>query len=83
MEKEEDKNLKKICDICGANTTSLCFKCIQYFCDPCYKLVHYKQKSSEHIKEPLDPYIPIDLKCPIHPNNPITLFCLDDKGKKI
>lgn len=78
---EKNKNiLIKECDICGENATSLCFKCIHYFCDSCFKFIHDKKKNASHLKEPLDPYIPIDLKCPEHPINPITVFCLDEKG---
>lgn len=73
----------KECDICDANATSLCFKCNQYFCDSCYKLVHGKHKNLYHQKEPIDTYVPINLKCQIHPGNPLSLFCLDEKGKFI
>jgi len=76
---EKSKNKIKECDICGTNATCLCFKCILYFCDSCYKLIHDKQKNANHKKELLDPYMPIDLKCPDHPIIPITLFCLNEK----
>ena len=79
---EKNKNIKE-CDICGANATCLCFNCIQYFCESCYKYVHDKQKNSIHKKEQIDPYVPIDLKCPEHPINPLVLFCLDEKGNKV
>ena len=69
------------CYICGSNATSLCFKCLSYFCDSCYKFVHDKQKNSNHQKKLIDPYVPIDLKCPDHSDNPLSLFCLDEKGK--
>ncbi len=73
----------KECDICGENATSLCFKCIQYFCDSCFKLIHIKQKNLNHQKESIYSYVPIDLKCKEHPINPISLFCLDEKGNNI
>ena len=76
---EKNKNIKE-CDICKVNATCLCFNCIQYFCESCYKYVHNKQSNSSHKKELIDPYVPIDLKCPEHPIIPITLFCLDEKG---
>lgn len=76
---EKNKSKIKECNICGTNATCLCFKCILYFCDSCYKLIHDKQKNANHKKEPLDPYIPIDLKCPDHPIIPITLSCLNEK----
>ena len=79
---EKSKGIKE-CDICGVNATSLCFNCIQYFCESCFKLIHDKQKNSSHKKGLIDPYVPIDLKCPEHPINPLVLFCLDEKGNKV
>ena len=77
-----EKNKKEIkeCDICGANATCLCFKGKQYYCDSCFKFIHDKQKNSQHKKEPIDPYIPLELKCPEHPESPLNLFCLDEKS---
>ena len=77
---EKNKNGIKECDICGSNATSLCFKCLLYFCDSCYKFIHDKQKNSNHQKKIIDPYVPIDLKCQEHPEIALTLFCLDEKG---
>ena len=73
--------MEKNCDICGANANCLCFNCINYFCDSCFKLIHDKQKNSNHKKEKIDPYIPIELKCKEHPKIPLNLFCIDEKGK--
>ena len=78
---EKKNNEIKECEICGSNATSLCFKCLFYFCDSCYKLIHDKQKKSNHQKKIIDPYVPIDLKCNDHPGNSLSLFCLDEKGK--
>ena len=39
-----------------------------------------KKKNSNHTKQALDPYVPILLKCPEHPEVPLNLFCLDEKG---
>ena len=30
----------KDCDICYSNATCLCFKCNNYFCERCFKLIH-------------------------------------------
>ena len=73
--------MEKNCDICGENANCLCFNCINYFCDSCFKLIHDKQKNSNHKKEKIDPYIPIELKCKEHPKIPLNLFCIDEKGK--
>ena len=77
---QKSNNIKK-CEICENEATSLCFKCISYFCDSCYKFIHDKQNNSLHTKEKIDYYVPIDTKCSHHPKIPITLFCIDEKGK--
>ena len=77
---QKSSNIKK-CEICENEATSLCFKCISYFCDSCYKFIHDKQNNSLHKKEKIDYYVPIDTKCSDHPKIPITLFCVDEKGK--
>ena len=78
-----DKKTKliKICEFCGTNSTCLCFECLEYFCDSCFKIIHDKQLKSQHKKEKIDPYVPIDLKCPDHPSIPNNLFCIEEKGK--
>ena len=73
------KSKIKKCDICDSNATCLCFSCISYFCESCFKFIHDKQKNSFHKKESLDPYILINLKCQNHPINPISLICIDEK----
>ena len=48
MEKKENKI--KICETCGDNATCLCFKCLEYFCNKCFKYVHDNQINSNHKK---------------------------------
>ena len=72
---------QKQCELCGEIPKNLCFECNMYFCDSCYKFVHEKKKNIQHKKEAIDPFIPIDTKCPKHPNVPLNLFCIDEKGK--
>ena len=72
----------KVCNYCDLYATSLCFKCNNYFCEECFKLIHERKKEfQEHKKEKLDPFISIEIKCPIHPINSLSLFCVDEKGK--
>ena len=71
----------KLCEICGIEASSLCLQCISYFCDDCFKYVHDKKINLNHKKENIDYFIQIDTKCPDHPKIPITLFCVDEKGK--
>ena len=74
MNKEKMKAIK-VCEICKTNAIYLCFQCNNYFCESCFKFVHDKQANSNHKKEIIDPFIPIDLKCPDHPQEGITLLC--------
>ena len=78
---EQLSEINKKCKICGINATCLCFQCIEYFCDSCFKFIHDKQLNSNHTKEAIDPYIQIDLKCSEHPKGLNDLFCLNEKGK--
>ena len=77
----EKKQLNmKLCEYCGSNSTCLCFECLEYFCDTCFKYIHEKRLKSQHKKENIDPYIPFDLKCPTHTKIANNLFCTDEKG---
>jgi len=38
-----------------------------------------KNQKNNHKKENIDYFVPIDTKCPDHPQNPINLFCVDEK----
>ena len=76
---KNNSQIKK-CKTCGSDATCLCFQCQEYFCEECYKYVHDKQINKTHKKENIDFYVPIDFKCPDHPNNAMNLFCVDEKG---
>ena len=83
MEVNKENNSNKLCDICGNIPTSLCFNCNMYLCDSCFKFIHDKKINQNHKKEKIDYFVPIDLKCPDHPKDRISLFCIDEKGKFI
>jgi len=78
---EQNKKNEKTCEICREPAKILCLNCNSYLCDSCSKFVHEKKNNIQHRKEEIDPYIPIDIKCPDHPNIPMNLFCVDDKGE--
>ena len=79
----EQKNFK-LCDICRAQATLLCMECLfNYFCESCYKFIHDKKENSNHKKEKIDYFVPIDTKCPEHPDVALNLFCLEEKGNYI
>ena len=77
---EVQKNIKK-CEICNEEAVALCLDCHIYFCDVCYKFVHERKKASNHKKEKIDLFVPIDTTCPDHERIPMNLFCIDEKGK--
>jgi len=84
---EEKKINFKYCDICKSQATYLCSSCIGgvgfYYCESCYKFIHDKKENMNHKKEKIDYYLPIELRCNVHQNVPLNLFCLDEKGNII
>ena len=74
-----DLKLKK-CEVCKIDATCLCFQCMSYFCDSCFKLSHNNEEFKPHKKEKIDYFVPIDLKCPEHKLYPMKLFCTNEKG---
>ena len=73
------ENYKK-CDICKKEAKNLCLVCMNYYCDSCYKFIHDKKSKSNHKKEKIDYYVPIETRCFTHQNVPLNLFCANEKG---
>ena len=78
MEKEEI--ITKQCELCKETATNICFDCSFYLCDSCFEFLHEKKANLEHKKDEIDPFISIDIKCPVHPKIPMNLFCLKEKS---
>ena len=78
---EKKKKQIKECDFCGKYATCLCYDCLLYFCQNCYKFIHDMEKNNTHKKENIDPFVSIELKCSQHSKFPITLFCIKKKSK--
>ena len=78
---ERKIKLIKECETCESNATCLCFECNEYYCDSYFKMIHDKQKKTNHKKEKIDIYVPIALKCQVNKNIPLNIFCIDEKGK--
>ena len=77
---EVQKNFKQ-CEICkDREAITLCLDCHFYFYETCYKFVYDIKKNSNHKKEKIDLFIPIDTICPDHERVPMNLFCIDEKG---
>ncbi len=77
----EVKPDSKKCDICQSRPTCLCYKCMLYFCDSCFKLAHNNDIKKSHKKDKIDYFALLDTKCQEHTSHPIDLFCLNEKGK--
>ena len=77
----EVQKIKKKCEMCKVKEAiTLCLDCYNYFCEACIKYVHDIKQNSNHRKEKIDLFIPIDTKFPEHEGSPMNLFCIDDKG---
>ena len=74
---------EKKCELCKENATNICYDCSFYLCDSCFRFLHEKKTNKEHQKEKIDPFISIDIKCPLHEKNQMNLFCINEKSKKI
>ena len=81
MDISKNKNNIKKCNMCGEAPNCLCFKCLMNLCDSCFKTIHSMKLTTQHKKEKIDYYVPIDIKCPDHPEVPFNLFCINEKGK--
>ena len=75
----------KYCEICESLATNLCFKCLAYYCDSCYILIHKKKENNDnlHKKDKINNIIPIEIKCTEHQKYPKELFCIDEKSNFI
>ena len=77
-----EENIKdKMCELCKQKATNICFDCSFYLCNSCFKFLHEKEANSKHRKASIDPFISMDIKCPLHPNNKINIFCVKEKSK--
>jgi hypothetical protein len=77
---EVQKNAKQ-CEMCKVKEAiTLCLDCYSYFCEVCYKCVHNFKQNSNHRKEKIDLFVPIDTTCSYHERSPMNLFCIDEKG---
>ena len=73
----------KECDICKLEANNICLECMLYLCDSCFKFIHEKAANKQHKKEIIDSFIPLNIKCELHPKKLNDFFCIEEKGKKI
>ena len=79
----EDKIAEKNCELCEEKASNICFDCSLYLCDSCFTFLHKKKAKIGHKKEEIDPFIFLDIRCPLHPKIPMSLFCAEEKSKYI
>ena len=72
--------LPKKCETCKIEAICICYECMSYFCDACFKLTHEDEEYKSHKKDKIDYYIPIDTKCQEHKLHPMVLFCVNEKS---
>ena len=79
---EDNQQNFNLCDICKNKAIFLCYECSynSYFCDSCYKLIHDIKENTNHKKEEIEYFLPINTRCLDHEKIPYDLFCIDDKG---
>ena len=51
---EVDNKNNKYCQICGELALNLCYDCVMYLCDSCFKFIHNKNKNIKHKTEKID-----------------------------
>ena len=47
----EEKLADKECCFCKGSSTTICFKCMNYYCDSCFNICHKDEKIKNHEKE--------------------------------
>jgi len=77
------EEIQKFYEICKDQANRICFDYQFYLCDSCFKFIHEKNSNSLHKKEEINPFNPMEIKCPEHPKNQINLFCISEKSKNI
>ena len=77
---ENIKKSNKIYEICGEMANILCFDCISYYCDICSNFIHVKEINKMHKIDKIDLFRLLNIKCGIHPNKKLDLFCVDENS---
>jgi len=77
------ESILKKCEFCSLDAKCICFECMSYFCDNCFKICHNNEIKKSHKKDKFDYFVPIDIKCQEHKLHPNDLFCINEKGKLI
>ena len=70
---------KKACELCKEQpATVLCTECCRCYCDECNKLIHGIKSKKGHKTEAIPEGVIVDARCPLHNDNPLEMFCVDE-----
>ena len=68
-----------VCELCREQpATALCAECNRCYCDRCNKFVHGIDSLKKHKVEAIPEGIAVHAMCPIHKNNALEVFCVDE-----
>ena len=69
----------KLCELCEEQpATLLCAECFRCYCEKCNKYVHESSKKKDHKTENIPKGVKVDTLCPLHKDEPLKMFCVND-----
>lgn len=69
----------KECELCEEEAAVLlCPECCKCYCDRCSEFVHKRESKRGHTEEPIPEGVRVDARCPLHKDNPLEMFCVDE-----
>ena len=73
------EKMKKLCELCEEQpATVLCAECCKCYCDECNEYMHKKESKKGHKPGPILESVVVNAMCPLHKNEPLSMFCVDD-----
>lgn len=76
---EERKKKVKVCELCEEQpATILCSECCKCYCNGCSEFAHSKSTKRKHKVETISSGIMVDTRCPLHKDDSLKLFCVDE-----
>ena len=69
----------KLCEFCEEQpATVLCSECCRCYCDECSGFAHSRNSKKEHKTEAIPEGVIVDGMCPLHDDEPLRMFCVDE-----
>ena len=60
------------------SATVLCAECCKCYCNECNKLIHGIKSLKGHKTEAIPEGVIVDARCPLHKDEPLSMFCVDE-----